>query len=183
MDGAASSERLSGLAPRSGSPAFGSDRSLAAAPGWRSSGTMLFTAFDVLLRTLGRRSPAPSRSSAGFPRRRCRSHSATCKCPSRHVAMTLASDRLKGWTAALSETINSAIALVLFGTAAFVLSCSATPACCNRHRARCPRRYKVAVYPWVFVVAHRFRRPDDRASCIDLLRSLQRLLRRAQRSA
>jgi len=88
-----------------------------------------------------------------------------------HVAMTLLSKRLSSRPAALLEAVNSLVALLLFGTAAyFILRYGAT----LQDTGSLSETLKVVVYPWVYAVALGFA-GLALALAIDLLRSLQRL--------
>lgn len=147
------------------------NRSLAAAAGVALAGMMLFTAFDVLMRSLGTPVAGSFEVIGWLSAAAMALALGDVQVHKGHVAMTLVSDRLKGRTAALLEAINSLVALGLFGIAAFVILRYGTVL---RETGSLSETLQVAVYPWVYVVALGFA-GLTLALFIDLLRSLQRL--------
>ncbi len=147
------------------------NRSLAAAAGVALAGMMLFTAFDVLMRSLGTPVAGSFEVIGWLSAAAMALALGDVQVHKGHVAMTLVSDRLKGRTAALLEAINSLVALGLFGCAAWVILRYGTVL---RETGSLSETLQVAVYPWVYVVALGFA-GLTLALFIDLLRSLQRL--------
>ena len=147
------------------------NRSLAAAAGVALAGMMLFTAFDVLMRSLGTPVAGSFEVIGWLSAAAMALALGDVQVHKGHVAMTLVSDRLKGRTAALLEAVNSLVALGLFGTAAFVILRYGTVL---RETGSLSETLQVAVYPWVYMVALGFA-GLTLALFIDLLRSLQRL--------
>jgi TRAP-type C4-dicarboxylate transport system permease small subunit len=146
-------------------------RALAAAAGVALAALMAFTAFDVLMRALGR-PVAGSVEIVGWLAAVAMALALGDVQVNRgHVAVTLVSERLKGRRAALLEAINSLVALLLFGMASVViLRYGAT----LQQTGSLSETLKVVVYPWVYVVAIGFA-GLTLALLVDLLRSLQKL--------
>ncbi len=147
------------------------NRGLAAAAGLALAAMMGFTAFDVLMRTLGRPVAGSFEVIGWLSAAAMALALGDVQVHKGHVAMTLVSERLKGRTAALLEAVNSLVALLLFGGAAFVILRYGTTL---RETGSVSETLKVVVYPWVYVVAMGFA-GLTLALLIDLLRSLRRL--------
>jgi len=147
------------------------NRALSAAAGVALAGMMLFTAFDVLMRALDRPVAGSVEVIGWLSAAAMALALGDVQVHRGHVAVTLVSERLRGRKAALLETANSLVALLLFGTAAVViLRYGAT-----LHRTgSLSETLQVVVYPWVYVVALGFA-GLTLALAVDLLRSLQRL--------
>ena len=179
MGGDATSERHSGAGRAIAVARLWIGRTLAILAGIALVCTMLFTAADVLLRSFGR-PIAGSFEVIGWLSAVAMSLALGYSQAHRgHVAMTLLSERLHGWKAALSDTLNSAIALALFGVAAYYLFRYADAL---QSSGSLSETLKVVVYPWVFVVAIGFA-GLALVLALDLLQGLERLLRRAPRDA
>lgn len=146
-------------------------RALAVLAGVALAALMVFTAFDVVMRLLGR-PVAGSVEIVGWLAAVAMALALGDVQVNRgHVAVTLVSERLKGRNAALLEALNSFVALLLFGLASFViLRYGAT----LHQTGSLSETLKVVVYPWVYVVAIGFA-GLTLALLVDLLRSLQRL--------
>jgi TRAP-type C4-dicarboxylate transport system permease small subunit len=146
-------------------------RALAAAAGVALASLMGFTAFDVLMRALGR-PVAGSVEIVGWLAAVAMALAlGDVQLHRGHVAMTLVSERLRGRQAALLEAVNSAVALLLFGMASFVILRYGMTL---QQTGSLSETLKVVVYPWVYVVALGFA-GLALALLVDLLRSLQRL--------
>ena len=147
------------------------NRALAAAAGAALAGMMLFTAFDVLMRTLGKPVAGSFEVIGWLSAAALALALGDVQVHKGHVAMTLVSDRLKGRTAALLDALNSLVALGLFGAAAFFILRYGTVL---RDTGSLSETLQVVVYPWVYVVGLGFA-GLTLALLIDLLRSLRRL--------
>lgn len=146
-------------------------RVLAVIAGVALAALMGFTAFDVVMRSLGR-PVAGSVEIVGWLAAVAMALALGDVQVNRgHVAVTLVSERLKGRQAALLEAINSVVALLLFGLASFVILRYGTTL---QQTGSLSETLKVVVYPWVYVVAIGFA-GLTLALLVDLLRSLQRL--------
>lgn len=147
------------------------NRGLAAVAGVALAAMMGFTAFDVVMRTLGRPVAGSFEVIGWLAAVAMALALGDVQVHRGHVAMTLLSDRLSGRLAALLAAVNSLVALLLFGAAAFfILRYAAT----LQDTGSLSETLKVVVYPWVYVVALGFA-GLTLALAIDLLRSVQRL--------
>lgn len=147
------------------------NRALAVAAGIALAAMMLFTAADVLLRSLGR-PVAGSFEVIGWLSASAMALSlGYVQLHRGHVAMTLVSDRLSGRPRALLDAANALLSLALFGAAAwFVVRYAGT----LQDSGSLSETLKVIVYPWVYVVGVGFA-GLALALLTDLLRCLQRL--------
>jgi TRAP-type C4-dicarboxylate transport system permease small subunit len=147
------------------------NRGLAAVAGVALATMMGFTAFDVLMRALGRPVAGSVEIIGWLAAVAMALALGDVQVHRGHVAMTLLSERLRGRPAALLEAVNSLVALLLFGAAAwFILRYGMT----LQDTGSLSETLKVVVYPWVYAVALGFA-GLALALAIDLLRSLQRL--------
>jgi TRAP-type C4-dicarboxylate transport system permease small subunit len=147
------------------------NRGLAAAAGVALAGMMLFTAFDVLMRSLGRPVAGSFEVIGWLSAAALALALGDVQVHKGHVAMTLVSERLQGRTAALLEAVNSLVALLLFGGAALFIVRYGTVL---RETGSLSETLQVVVHPWVYLVALGFA-GLTLALAIDLLRSLRRL--------
>lgn len=146
-------------------------RVLAVTAGVALAALMVFTAFDVVMRLLGR-PVAGSVEIVGWLAAVAMALAlGDVQVHRGHVAVTLVSERLKGRRAALLEAVNSLVALALFGMAAYVILRYGVTL---QQTGSLSETLKVVVYPWVYVVAIGFA-GLTLALLVDLLRSLQRL--------
>lgn len=147
------------------------NRALAAAAAVALAGMMLFTAFDVVMRTLDMPVAGSVEVIGWLSAVAMALALGDVQVHHGHVAVTLVSERLSGRKAALLETLNSLVALLLFGMAAFVILRYGV----TLHRTgSLSETLKVVVYPWVYVVAIGFA-GLTLALAVDLARALQRL--------
>ncbi len=145
---------------------------LAWAAGAALAAMMVFTAADVLLRTLGRPVAGSFEIIGWLSAVAMALALGYVQLHRGHVAMTLVSERLKGRPAALLELVNGVFALALFATAAFyVMRYGAT----LQSSGSLSETLKTVVYPWVYVVGVGFG-GLTLALLVDVLRCLTRLV-------
>ncbi len=126
---------------------------LAIAGGLALLAMMLFTAGDVLLRSLGR-PIAGSFEVIGWLSAAAMSLAlGYAQVHRSHVAMTLLSDRLSGRKAIVVELLNNLTALLLFGFATYYLFRYGSTL---QMTGSLSETLKVIVFPWVYVVAAGF---------------------------
>lgn len=123
---------------------------LAFAAGTALIAMMLFTAADVVLRTIGRPEAGSfeiigwlSAASMALALGYTQAHRG-------HVAMTLFSDRLTGASALFVRALNELIALMLFAVASYYLFRYGSVL---QNTGSLSETLRIVVYPWVYLVA------------------------------
>jgi len=148
-------------------------RGLAALAGVALVAMMVFTAGDVVLRSLGRPVAGSFEVIGWLSASAMALALGYVQLHRGHVAMTLVSSRLKGRAAALMDVVNGALALALFGLAAYHV---VRYAGVLQDSGSLSETLKVIVYPWVYVLGLGFA-GLALALLADLAQSLHRLLR------
>lgn len=144
---------------------------LAAAAGVALAVLMGFTAFDVVMRVLGKPLAGSVEIIGWLAAVAMALALGDVQLNRGHVAVTLLAERLSGRKAALFDIVQSAVALLLFGLSSVVLFRYGMTL---QGTGSLSETLKVVVYPWVYVVALGFV-GLTLALLLDLLQGLQRL--------
>jgi TRAP-type C4-dicarboxylate transport system permease small subunit len=144
---------------------------LAGAAGIALAALMAFTALDVVMRALGRPIAGSVEIIGWLAAASMALVLGDVQVNRGHVAVTLLAERMSGRKLALLDSVNSFVALLLFGTASVVLMRYGITL---HSTGSLSETLKVVVYPWVYLVAVGFA-GLTLVLLLDLVRSVQRL--------